>query len=144
MNRMDLFAAPHRRYNPLTDEWILVSPHRATRPWQGQVEQVPAETRPAYDPTCYLCPGNTRANGEQNPQYTSTFVFENDFAALLPDTPPAQLDEGGLLRAESEGGICRVLCFSPRHDLTLAQMAVPDIRTVVDLWADQTTDLGSV
>ncbi len=144
MSDVNLFGASHRRYNPLTDEWILVSPHRATRPWQGQVEAVPPETRPAYDPKCYLCPGNVRANGEHNPQYTSTFVFDNDFAALLPDAPPTQLDEAGLLRAESEAGICRVVCFSPRHDLTLAQMPVEGIRTVVDVWAGQTTELGAI
>ncbi len=144
MSDSDLFGAPHRRYNPLIDEWMLVSPHRARRPWQGQVDPVPPETRPAYDPTCYLCPGNVRANGERNPQYTSTFVFDNDFAALLPDVPQASLDEGGLLRAESEGGICRVVCFSPRHDLTLAQMEVPDIRGVVDMWAEQTAELSAV
>jgi UDPglucose--hexose-1-phosphate uridylyltransferase len=144
MSDRSIVDAPHRRYNPLTDEWILVSPHRARRPWQGQVEQVPPETRPAYDPSCYLCPGNVRANGERNPDYTSTFVFDNDFAALLPDVPEARFDEGGLLRAESEAGICRVVCFSPRHDLTLAEMQVEDIRTVVDMWADQTTELGAV
>jgi UDPglucose--hexose-1-phosphate uridylyltransferase len=144
MSDRSIFEAPHRRYNPLTDEWILVSPHRARRPWQGQVEQVPPETRPAYDPSCYLCPGNVRANGERNPDYTSTFVFDNDFAALLPDVPGARFDEGSLLRAESEAGICRVVCFSPRHDLTLAEMQVEDIRTVVDMWADQTAELGAV
>lgn len=141
MSQPDLFGAPHRRYNPLTDEWMLVSPHRARRPWQGQVEPVPPETRPEYDPGCYLCPGNVRANGERNPPYSSTFVFPNDFAALLPDVPPARMDEGGLLRAESEAGICRVVCFSPRHDLTLAEMAVEEVRLVVDTWVDQTAEL---
>ncbi len=144
MSQAELFDAPHRRYNPLTDEWMLVSPHRAKRPWQGQIEPVPPETRPAYDPTCYLCPGNTRANGERNPDYTSTYVFTNDFSALLPDVVAAQMDEGGLLRAESEAGMCRVVCFSPRHDLTLAQMAVADVRTVVDAWVEQTVDLTNV
>jgi UDPglucose--hexose-1-phosphate uridylyltransferase len=144
MSDAELFGAPHRRYNPLTDEWILVSPHRAKRPWQGQVDPVPPETRPAYDPTCYLCPGNVRANGERNPQYTSTFVFDNDFAALLPDVQPAHLDQDGLLRAESEAGVCRVICFSPRHDLTLALLPVPQIRGVVDVWAEQTTELASL
>jgi UDPglucose--hexose-1-phosphate uridylyltransferase len=144
MSEVDIFAAPHRRYNPLTDEWLLVSPHRALRPWQGQVEQVPAETRPAYDPTCYLCPGNTRANGEKNPQYKQTYVFTNDFSALLPDIPEAHFDQSGLLRAESEAGISRVLCFSPRHDLTLSQMPPSEIRTVVDLWANQTAELSNV
>jgi UDPglucose--hexose-1-phosphate uridylyltransferase len=144
MSRPDLFGAPHRRYNPLMDEWMLVSPHRATRPWQGQVEPVPPENRPQYDPTCYLCPGNVRANGEHNPPYTSTFVFPNDFAALLPDVVPGAMDEGGLLRAESEPGICRVVCFSPRHDLTLAQMPVADVRAVVDAWSEQTEELAAL
>lgn len=144
MSQAELFDAPHRRYNPLTDEWMLVSPHRAKRPWQGQIEPVPSEIRPAYDPACYLCPGNTRANGESNPDYTSTYVFTNDFSALLPDVVAAQMDQGGLLRAESEAGICRVVCFSPRHDLTLAQMPVADVRTVVDAWVEQTVDLTNV
>ena len=144
MSQAELFDAPHRRYNPLTDEWMLVSPHRAKRPWQGQIEPVPPETRPVYDPTCYLCPGNTRANGGRNPEYPSTYVFTNDFSALLPDVVAAQMDEGGLLRAESEAGMCRVVCFSPRHDLTLAQMAVADVRTVVDAWVEQTVDLTNV
>src|SRR5512135_2629988 len=97
MAKMDLFAAPHRRYNPLMNEWILVSPQRTERPWQGQVEKRPPEERPAYDPACYLCPGNERAGGKRNPKYTSTFVFDNDFAALVPETPPGELNERGLL-----------------------------------------------
>lgn len=134
--------APHRRYNPLTNEWILVSPQRTQRPWLGQVEKLPPETRPAYDPSCYLCPGNSRAGGARNAAYEHTFVFDNDFAALLPDTPPAEIDEGGLIRAVSERGICRVICFSPRHDLTLPEMPLPEIRRVVDVWAEQTEELG--
>src|SRR4029079_9257996 len=121
MSRPDLFGAPHRRYNPLTDEWMLVSPHRALRPWQGQVEPVPPENRPQYDPTCYLCPGNMRANGERNPQYTSTFVFDNDFGALTPDAAQWTFEQG-LTVAQSEAGTCRVVCFSPRHDLAVAAM----------------------
>ena len=144
MPEANLFDAPHRRYNPLQEEWILVSPHRARRPWQGQIDPVPPETRPAYDPNCYLCPGNVRANGERNPDYASTFVFTNDFAALLPDVAQAQIDEEDLLRARSEAGLCRVICFSPRHDLTLAQMPVGDIRTVVDMWVDQTVELSTM
>ncbi len=139
---MDLFKNPHRRYNPLTDEWILVSPHRTQRPWQGQVEKLPPETLPAYDPQCYLCPGNARAGGNRNSKYESTFVFDNDFSALLPDTPTIELDQRGLLRASSEQGICRVICFSPRHDWTLPDMPVQDIRRVVDKWAEQTMELG--
>ncbi len=133
---------PHRRYNPLTGDWVLVSPHRTQRPWQGQVERPPQETRPAYDPGCYLCPGNARAGGVRNPQYESTFVFTNDFSALLPDTPPAPPDHHPLLRLQSEQGTCRVICFSPRHDLTLPEMAVEDIRKVVDVWAGQLAELG--
>jgi UDPglucose--hexose-1-phosphate uridylyltransferase len=133
---------PHRRYNPLTGEWVLVSPHRTKRPWQGQVEKPPQETRPQYDPNCYLCPGNRRAGDATNPQYDSTFVFTNDFAALLSDTPAAGDSGQPLLRVESVQGTCRVICFSPRHDLTLPEMAVTDIRRVVDVWAEQTTELG--
>ena len=133
---------PHRRYNPLMDEWLLVSPHRTKRPWKGQVEKPPLEARPRYDPTCYLCPGNKRASGERNPNYESTFVFTNDFAALLPDTPRASTVSHPLLHTESERGTCRVICFSPRHDLTLPEMPVEEIRGVVDVWAAQTAELG--
>jgi len=133
---------PHRRYNPLTGEWVLVSPHRMERPWKGKVEKKPDDTRPEYAPDCYLCPGNERAGGARNPDYDGTFVFTNDFAALLPDTPQAELEVLPLLHAETQQGTCRVICFSPRHDLTLAEMDVSDIRTVVDLWAEQTAELG--
>lgn len=134
---------PHRRYNPLTDEWVLVSPHRTQRPWLGQVEKTPPDTRPAYDPKCYLCPGNERAGGVKNPEYANTFVFTNDFAALLPDAPQVEFEPNALLRAELELGTCRVLCFSPRHDLTLARMAPQDIRAVIDVWAEQVVELGA-
>lgn len=132
---------PHRRYNPLSDEWVVVSPHRTKRPWQGQQEKAAPDSRPAYDPSCYLCPGNTRANGEVNPDYATTYVFPNDFPALLPETP-AQAQNRGLLRAEPAAGECRVICFSPRHDLTLAQMEPSEVVPVVDLWASQTQELG--
>lgn len=133
---------PHRRYNPLTDEWVLVSPQRTRRPWAGQVERPPAVSRPAYDPHCYLCPGNLRAGGIRNPHYEGTFVFTNDFPALEPETPMGEIAPHPLLRACGERGTCRVICFSPRHDLTLAEMPVPAIRLVVDAWVEQVMELG--
>ncbi len=139
---MLLAACPHRRHNPLTGEWVLVAPHRTQRPWQGQVERLPQEERPAYDPNCYLCPGNVRAGGARNPPYEHTFVFTNDFPSLLPEAPALELDPHPLFRSSAEIGTCRVLCFSPRHDLTLPEMAVEEIRYVVDAWAGQVQELG--
>jgi UDPglucose--hexose-1-phosphate uridylyltransferase len=133
---------PHRRFNPLTREWVLVSPHRTQRPWQGQVESDAAVNQPEYDPECYLCPGNARAGGARNPHYTSTFVFDNDFAALKPGTPLDRFESDGLLIAESEPGLCRVVCFSPQHNLTIANMQPADLRKVVDTWVDQYGELG--
>ncbi len=133
---------PHRRFNPLTGEWILVSPHRMKRPWQGQVEPVPGDVCPPHDPNCYLCPGGTRANGEVNPQYEDTFVFTNDFAALLPDGKSQPDRDDPLFTWSGTAGTCRVICFSPRHDLTLPKLQLPDIRKVIDVWADQTAELG--
>ncbi|MCK4577370.1 MAG: UDP-glucose--hexose-1-phosphate uridylyltransferase [Candidatus Marinimicrobia bacterium] len=142
MNTLNLSEYPHRRHNPLTGEWILVSPQRLKRPWQGQVEHLAAIQRPSYDPECYLCPGNLRASDQRNPNYAKTFVFDNDFGALLPDAPTENINPNGVLIAHSEPGICRVICFSPHHDLTLAQMPVPDIRCIVDTWCDETIRLG--
>ncbi|MFB3788485.1 MAG: UDP-glucose--hexose-1-phosphate uridylyltransferase [bacterium] len=135
---------PHRRWNPLIEEWILVSPHRAKRPWSGGIEKKPPVHLPAYDPGCYLCPGNRRAGGILNPPYTSTFVFENDYSALLPDTPNAggRTACHGLVRETPETGICRVVCFSPNHSLTLAGMDLADIRHVIDVWCEQYEDLS--
>ena len=135
---------PHHRFNPLTREWVLVSPHRTQRPWQGQVETGAATSSPEYDPGCYLCPGNARAGGVRNPPYTSTFVFDNDFAALKPATPSDRFDRNGLLIAEGEPGICRVVCFSPKHNLTIANMELPDLRKVVDVWGEQYCELGAL
>lgn len=137
-----IFEQPHTRLNILTGEWVLVSPQRSKRPWQGKVEAVQAGNRPHYDPGCYLCPGNTRADGSVNPAYTGAYAFTNDFSALLPDTPEAVFEEGGLLEARSEKGICRVICFSPRHDLSLAEMTTVDIRKVVDLWCTEFEQLS--
>jgi len=136
---------PHRRFNPLKREWVLVSPNRTQRPWQGQTETKVAPAALTYDPDCYLCPGNVRAGGACTEKYTSTYVFENDYAALKLDTPRFSTDvaDKGLLVAEGENGVCRVICFSPRHDLTLAKMSVEEIRAVVDTWAEQCTELGS-
>ncbi len=139
-----MFSTPHRRLNPLSGEWVLVSPHRAGRPWLGQVEKTPPEDLPAYDPACYLCPGNTRAGGVSNPDYQGTFVFDNDFAALRPETARPQDDgERSLLEAKPERGLCRVVCFSPRHDLSLPELDLPAIENVIETWSAQSADLGA-
>ncbi len=139
---MKLQDYPHKRYNPLTGEWILVSPHRAKRPWQGQTEETAAEREKTYDPKCYLCPGNSRAGGKRNPDYEGTFVFVNDFSALLPDITADEMNEGNLFRAKSERGICKVICFSPRHDLTIPLMDVESIRGLIDIWAEEYRNIG--
>jgi UDPglucose--hexose-1-phosphate uridylyltransferase len=144
MNEFNPDDHTHRRFNLLTGEWVLVSPHRTKRPWQGQVEKPVIEERPQYDPGCYLCPGNERAGGMKNPDYDGTFVFQNDFSALLPDVPAGRAGDNELLLSESESGVCRVICFSPRHDLTLPEMDVADIRNVVDLWTAQYEELGTM
>jgi UDPglucose--hexose-1-phosphate uridylyltransferase len=141
---LDLSKTPHRRWNPLLREWVLVSPHRTQRPWQGQVERIVQEKRPTYDPQCYLCPGNSRAGGHQNPKYTRTFVFDNDYAALMPEGAGGEVNESPLIVAQAERGICRVVCFSPRHDLTISNMELDHIAGVVELWCDQYRQLGAV
>jgi UDPglucose--hexose-1-phosphate uridylyltransferase len=130
----ELNSQPHRRFNPLTGEWVLVSPHRTQRPWQGKQEEEAGSSRPAYDEHCYLCPGNKRSGGQQNPRYRETFVFTNDFSALLPDTPLKVDDADPLFRAESEKGICKVICFSPRHDLSVPNMSPEAVTRVVEVW----------
>src|SRR3954465_2781862 len=139
---LDIFQSPHRRLNLLTNEWVLVSPHRTSRPWQGQVERPDKPQQLDYDPSCYLCPGNARAGGTRNPHYKSTFVFDNDFPALLPGQP-TRLPTEDFFRAEAASGICRVGCFSPRHSQTMPLMAVPEIEDVIKLWTHQFLDLGS-
>jgi UDPglucose--hexose-1-phosphate uridylyltransferase len=142
VEKSEPYGRPHRRHNPLTGEWVLVSPHRTERPWQGKREEATAAVRPEFDPGCYLCPGNRRANGEKNPEYAKTFVFTNDFAALVPDADLPVREEHPLFRSESESGTCRVICFSPRHDLTLAEMEPAGILGVIEAWAAQVRELG--
>jgi UDPglucose--hexose-1-phosphate uridylyltransferase len=143
MQKSELSTYPHRRKNILTGEWILVSPHRTQRPWQGEMAPVSTETRPAYDPNCYLCPGNKRANGAINPNYDSTFVFTNDFSALLHDIPSGKTDVSSLLQVKSEIGMCRVVNFSPRHDGTLAEMTESEIENVITVWQNEFKTLGN-
>lgn len=133
---------PHRRYNPLTDQWVLVSPHRAKRPWQGQQEAVSQEVLPAHDPDCFLCPGNTRVTGDVNPKYTGTYVFTNDYAALMPDTPFAPESDDPLMRVQSARGTSRVICFSPDHSKTLPQLSVEALTEIVRTWQEQSADLA--
>lgn len=132
---------PHRRFNPLTGGWVQVSPQRMGRPWQGEVSE-PDPPPPAYDPACYLCPGNTRVGGETNPDYAGVHVFDNDFPAL-EDTGASGTSADPLFRAEASGGVCRVICFSPDHAKSLPLLALPQLRAVIDTWAAQTQELGA-
>jgi UDPglucose--hexose-1-phosphate uridylyltransferase len=141
--KLDQIQGPHRRLNCLTGEWVIVSAQRASRPWQGQIEKPPAAARKEYDPECYLCPGNLRAEGRRNPRYDSTFVFDNDFPALLPDQPAVKVAHRDLLVAESESGTCRVVCFSPRHDLSIPEMDQRAVTAVVNTWCDQEHQLSA-
>lgn len=133
------FDTPHRRWNPLKNRWVLNSPHRMARPWQGQTEHIAQPSAVSYEPTCYLCPGNARAGGAQNPDYKDVFAFQNDFSALLPNDIPVEEFSGvnGVIKAQTEKGICRVLCYSPRHDLTLADMDISAIGRVIQLWKEE-------
>lgn len=143
MTSSSWLQTPHRRYNPLRGQWVLVSPHRTQRPWQGEVAKTETVSPLHYDPSCYLCPGNTRAGGHKNPDYDGVFIFDNDYAALLPDTPEfVDAPHDALLRVERERGTCRVLCFHPDHDLTLARMEREDIQRVVETWTEQYVELG--
>ncbi|MBE9469606.1 MAG: galactose-1-phosphate uridylyltransferase [Bacteroidetes bacterium] len=134
----------HRRFNPLIGEWVLVSPHRAKRPWLGKEEEDVVENHPAYDSKCYLCPGNVRANGIKNPDYTGPYVFDNDFAAIRMDCPDGKYEEGELFKTKSEKGICKVVCFSPKHNLTIPEMSVDNIKKLIDIWQSQFSELKKI
>src|SRR5712692_3106614 len=140
----ELNRAPHRRFNPLLREWVLVSPHRTERPWLGKVEKLQKPPAVTFDPNCYLCPGNRRAGAAQTPPYTETYVFDNDYPAMLPEVAPLQFDMAGLLVGKAEQGICRVMCFSPRHDLTVPRMSLQELRGVVDSWVEQYSALVQI
>jgi UDPglucose--hexose-1-phosphate uridylyltransferase len=144
MQQSELIHSPHRRKNILTGEWVLVSPQRTQRPWQGEISALAIAPSHAYEPECYLCPGNKRINGDLNPQYTGTYVFTNDFSALVPDVPKGNPEKNSLLIAKSEKGICRVVNFSPRHDVTLAEMTENDIEDVVTVWQNEFKSLGEL
>ena len=138
-----LHDSPHRRLNPLTGEWVLVSPHRTERPWRGQTEPPVQTSVPQHDPDCYLCPGSTRAKGEVNPPYEGALAFDNDFPALRLDAPTTEVGDE-IIVARGEPGVCRVICYSPRHDLTLSRMATADIARLVEKWRDESMTLGAI
>ena len=142
MRQTKLLRFPHRRKNILTGEWILVSPQRTQRPWQGEISAPSNAQSLEYESGCYLCPGNKRANGNTNPQYTGTYVFTNDFSALLPDIPTEQIQENDLLISKAERGICRVVNYSPKHNLTLAEMSENEIEQVIAIWQEEFRVLG--
>ncbi|HKL14506.1 MAG TPA: UDP-glucose--hexose-1-phosphate uridylyltransferase [Balneolaceae bacterium] len=141
--RIDFDKHPHRRLNILTGEWVQVSPHRTKRPWQGQEEDAAGEKKPKYDPNCYLCPGNDRVGDASNPEYKSTFSFKNDFSALLPDSYNEEVNDSDLLISKGERGMCKVICFSPRHDLTLPELEQSQVKEVIDLCVNEYRELGN-
>lgn len=143
MKQFNQIDDPHRRYNPLLDEWVLVSPHRAKRPWQGQQEKVVETQTTAHDPNCYLCPGNKRITGEENPDYEGTYVFTNDFSALMPETPIYEEKSSDIFKLESVQGLSKVICFSPEHNKTLPELSLHSIENIVKTWIHEQNQLSS-
>ena len=133
---------PHRRYNPLTGEWVKVSPHRTKRPWNGQTEETGTELLPEYEKSCYLCPGNERAGGSRNPDYKGVYVFNNDYAALLPETEFMEETVNDFIKGKTEKGICRVICYSDKHNITMARMSLKEIENIINIWKKEYTELS--